>query len=123
MRMFGILFRNGYLQTWGLSVRSQNIPLIGPQLYNALRWTCGKLTGHHVSKTEWGYGGGGYADVWCRWCNQIGQIPLSDGPDRFKNMRSTIWKFTGCDITKTIPSESSKWSPLIQPDESGMGDG
>ena len=53
-----------YPQTWGLNCRIRKIPLIGEYLYEFNRWLCGKLTGHRVSKTEWGYGiGNGYGDV------------------------------------------------------------
>lgn len=35
---------------------------------------CG-LTGHELSRTEWGYCGGQYADRWCRWCNKMIKVP------------------------------------------------
>jgi hypothetical protein len=43
----------------------------------AIRWLCGKFTGHQISKTEWGYAGGEQMDVWCRWCNEVGTAPAS----------------------------------------------
>lgn len=62
-----------YPQTWGLVV------------YMPYRWMrrltqrlCGTWGGHEWSATEWGYGGGGYCDRWCRWCNQISSQPLAE---------------------------------------------
>jgi hypothetical protein len=43
-----------------------------------LQWLCGKLTGHELSKTEKGYGGGKFADQWCRWCDKMFKIPLQE---------------------------------------------
>lgn len=31
---------------------------------------CGFLTGHELSNTEWGYGGGAFVDRNCRWCDK-----------------------------------------------------
>ena len=63
-----------YIQTWPwaskLNRRSKWLGAI-------IRWLCGRLTGHHASKTEWGYSDGEEMDVWCRWCNQIGRVPAS----------------------------------------------
>lgn len=41
---------------------------------------CGLFTGHEWSKTESGYGGGPWMDVWCRWCNHNGKIPIAESP-------------------------------------------
>lgn len=100
MRFLGVYYRNGYFQTWGACSRAQRIPLIGEYLYSAARATCGKLTGHAPSKTEWGYSGGDYGDVWCRWCNQMGRIPRSGLPGRFGNARHIIWGSFGCDLSQ-----------------------
>jgi len=43
-------------------------------LIKIIQFVCG-LTGHELSKTEWGYGGGKYADRWCRWCNKRVRVP------------------------------------------------
>lgn len=95
-----------YPQTWAINVSLSRIPIVGNYIYEFNRWLCGKLTGHHISKTEWGYGiGNGYGDVWCRWCNCMGQVPLSD-LSRFENARHTIWGATGCDITQTVVKDS-----------------
>ena len=40
-----------------------------------MEWLCGFLTGHELSETEWGYGGGNYVDRHCRWCDRHFQIP------------------------------------------------
>jgi len=105
MNFCGILFRDGYLQTWPLSARTRHIPVIGEWIYASIRSACQKLCGHEASKTEWGYGGGTHADVWCRWCNQIGQIPISKTADRFEHFRNTIWELTGCDINHITDKE------------------
>jgi hypothetical protein len=98
MNIFGFTYSNGYFQTWAASAKTQSIPLVGKLIYALIRWSCGKIIGHEPSKTEWGYGGGGHADVWCRWCNQIGSIPVSDLEKRYENARSTIWGAMQCDI-------------------------
>jgi hypothetical protein len=105
VRFLGSMYVDGYFQTWGFSSRLRRIPLVGGWLYAAARALCGKLTGHSPSKTEWGYGGGGFGDVWCRWCNQLGRIPLSELADRYENARSTIWGATQCDI------KHKEWKP------------
>ena len=43
-----------------------------------LQWLCGILTGHEISKTEFGYGGGGYIDRNCRWCDKVIKIPIKE---------------------------------------------
>ena len=60
-----------YIQTWNKATKIRRWPIIGQYLYDSLQWCCGKITGHEPSKTEWGYGGGEYADCWCRWCNKL----------------------------------------------------
>jgi len=45
------------------------------KLTKIIQFFCGILGGHEQSKTEWGYGGGEYADTWCRWCNKMFQVP------------------------------------------------
>jgi hypothetical protein len=95
MSFLGISFRNGYLQSWALaSMINRRCKPIG----TALRWLCGKLTGHPPSKTEWGYGGGGMVDVYCRWCNQPIQIPLAEADRRFEKLRGTVYSAVGRDI-------------------------
>jgi len=56
-----------YVQTWYYMPQKR-------WLRNLLQWICGK-THHEPSDTEWGYGGGNYADGWCRWCNKMFQVP------------------------------------------------
>ena len=48
------------------------------------KFLCGILTGHELSKTEWGYGGGRYADRWCRWCNKRFLVPKESIYFQFK---------------------------------------
>ena len=70
-----------YRQTWKYVSRLRRFPLVGPVLVKAIQSFCG-LYGHEKSRTEWGYGGGEMADVWCRWCNYRWQIPYSDIMDK-----------------------------------------
>ncbi len=51
-------------------------------LRTPLQFLCG-LRGHEPSKTEWGYGGGGKVDTWCRWCNHVSQVPISEARFRY----------------------------------------
>lgn len=44
-------------------------------LKKSIQWLCGFLGGHELSNTEWGYGGGEFADRWCRWCNKVIKVP------------------------------------------------
>ena len=39
---------------------------------------CGFLTGHEISKTESGYGGGRFIDKNCRWCDRVIQVPIEE---------------------------------------------
>jgi len=65
-----------------------------PQLWNFasgkrrvtrfVRWLCENFIGHELSETEWGYGGDGYVDRWCRWCNlKIGVAKQFIKPEEF----------------------------------------
>ena len=36
------------------------------------------VCGHEISKTEWGYGGGAFIDHWCRWCNEMIEVPAAE---------------------------------------------
>ncbi len=92
----------GYPQTWGDVCKLRKIPKIGKLLYKIMQSTCGNITGHVPSKTEWGYSGGEYADTWCRWCNKIGKLKVTELP---KSARKIIWEANGCDITK------DEWKP------------
>ena len=51
-----------------------------------LQWLCVVCGGHELSNTEWGYGGGKFADGWCRWCNKMIQVPKESMYFRFKDM-------------------------------------
>jgi len=50
-----------------------------------IQFLCGLLGGHELSKTEWGYGGGEYADRWCRWCDKRVQVPKESIYFQFKD--------------------------------------
>ena len=49
-----------------------------PSIFSVRVRLCGWLTGHEISKTEWGYGGGKYADMNCRWCDKTIRVPVAD---------------------------------------------
>ena len=48
-----------------------------------LQGLCGFICGHEKSDTEWGYGGGKYVDNWCRWCNKVIKVPISEARFRY----------------------------------------
>ena len=51
------------------------------KLFYAVRTRlCGWFTGHELSKTEWGYGGGSQVDHRCRWCDLLIRIPKAESP-------------------------------------------
>jgi len=90
-----------YIQTWKYVGKLRVVPPI----YSVAQWICSKVTGHEASRTEWGYGGGSHADVWCRWCNRLGKMPIADAADKFDNLRNTLWNVTGHDINQ------GEWKP------------
>lgn len=100
-----------YFQTWMYWCKTRKIPWFGERIYRGGQRLCGKLIGHRASKTEWGYGGGSNADVWCRWCNQMGSIPIADLDKRYENARTTIWNFTACDM------RHKEWNPEPPPQQ------
>jgi hypothetical protein len=61
-----------YFQTWMYVSKLRRWGL--PTFVRLIQFLCG-LRGHELSKTEWGYGGGEYADRWCRWCNKLIIVP------------------------------------------------
>jgi hypothetical protein len=63
-----------YFQTWMYVSRMRRIPVVGKLLYLVIQFFCG-IKGHEPSRTEWGYGGGDYADRWCRWCDKHIIVP------------------------------------------------
>jgi len=60
-----------YPQTWNYLPRAKRFP----KTRKLLQWLCGVFGGHELSKTEWGYGGGDYADRHCRWCDKLIKVP------------------------------------------------
>jgi len=52
---------------------------------------CNVLTGHEISNTERGYGGGNMIDYHCRWCDRLIQIPISEQPKDGKFL-TNLWK-------------------------------
>ena len=75
-----------YPQTWYLMPKKRN----HPRLRCLIQQMCGFLTGHELSKTEWGYGGGKYADRWCRWCDKMIRVPHESLYFQFDNARSLV---------------------------------
>jgi hypothetical protein len=49
-----------------------------PRIFRARTWLCGVLTGHELSKTEWGYGGGKFVQMNCRWCDKSFDVPMEE---------------------------------------------
>jgi len=77
-----------YPQTWPLCT------LLPKRVQPWTKRLCAMVTGHELSKTEIGYGGGDRVDGWCRWCNQF--FP-GLAPDDHPNIRrlplfKSIWK-------------------------------
>ena len=70
-----------YPQTWYYMPKRKHFPWT----YSLLQFFCGVFGGHELSKTEWGYCGGKYADRWCRWCNKLIQVPKESIYFQFKN--------------------------------------
>ena len=53
---------------------------------------CGFFTGHEISKTEWGYGGGKFVDRNCRWCDFGIKVPKieEEAPDSLNGPLSQL---------------------------------
>jgi hypothetical protein len=76
-----------YPQTWALShriaprwnkrLKKQNIfqRTLRREILERLCW---HVTGHEISRTEWGYGGGKFVDRHCRWCDAVLKIPKNE---------------------------------------------
>lgn len=93
------MFTTGYL-----SKRVYHrVPFVGVYLWRGFSWLCGKLTGHPPGP-DWGYGGGAYADSWCRWCDRMTQIP-SAKLDGYPDARKHMWGIVGHDI------KQGDWTP------------
>jgi len=84
--------RQKYPQTWYCMPR----PRKKKWLVKVLQWLCGFCGGHEISKTEWGYGGGDYADVWCRWCDKLMQVPKTSIIFSNKMARDLMGEVQGC---------------------------
>jgi len=56
----------------------------------ALQFLCGLIGGHELSETEWGYGGGPYADRWCRWCGKLIKVPKESVWFRWREARELM---------------------------------
>jgi hypothetical protein len=78
-----------YVQTWYYMPKRKWFPWTR----RLLQFFCGIIGGHELSKTEWGYGGGEYADAWCRWCDQMFEVPKESVYFKSKNARNLIKGF------------------------------
>lgn len=58
------------IQTWNLMPHNR-------RLRRLLQRVCKRMTGHSLSATEFGYGGGDFVDRHCRWCDQLIQEPYA----------------------------------------------
>ena len=67
--------RQAYPQTWWLVPGRKNRKGL---LYRCIGGLCGFITGHELSVTEKGYGGGAYMDCNCRWCDKGFRVPLAE---------------------------------------------
>ncbi len=77
-----------YSQTW------YYVPHWKP-MKSFLQGLCWLICRHEKSDTEWGYGGGEYVDNWCRWCNKVIKVPISETRFRhptFNEIRPDKWK-------------------------------
>lgn len=63
--------REQYPQTWWLMPKNK-------KLKKVVQYICGILSGHEISKTEKGYGGGKFIDCNCRWCDKAIKVPVSE---------------------------------------------
>lgn len=75
--------RWGYPQLWWVTPRwdtklkRQGIYRLTKRL-KVVQWVCGCATGHEMSDTEWGYGGGRFVDRHCRWCDKVFKVPKAE---------------------------------------------
>jgi hypothetical protein len=76
--------KDSYFQTWPYISKLRRVRFIGRPFVWIIQFVCG-LKGHELSKTEWGYGGGDYADRWCRWCNKLVVVPKDSIRFAFKD--------------------------------------
>lgn len=67
--------RRLYPQTWWLVPGRRNRSGL---LYQSVTAICEFLTGHELSETEKGYGGGTYMDCNCRWCDKVIRVPIAE---------------------------------------------
>lgn len=47
------------------------------------QFLCLKMIGHKPNTYEWGYGGHGKVDVWCKYCDKMFQIPIEEARFRY----------------------------------------
>jgi len=65
-----------YPQTWWYIPLKKNILRITLQKF------CSIFTGHELSNTEWGYGGGRFLIRNCRWCGKAFKVPKNEEPTK-----------------------------------------
>ena len=82
-----------YPQTWWFMPKRNTLR------YRMLRGLCQWLTGHRLSKTEHGYGGGTTEDAHCRWCDKLFNVPVGD----FYNTWGHLVGTEGCSLDLPHP--------------------
>ena len=82
LRVWGITAAKGEdgIRYWQTGALVNSVARAWPLAGRAMRALC-RMRGHHWSRTEWGWDGGGTLDVWCRWCGAHGAIPMREMPD------------------------------------------
>lgn len=76
--------RKDYPQSWWI------VSKYPKWLQKVLQFLCEKIGGHEPSLTEWGYGGGEYADSWCRWCNKMVKVPKTSLWFKYREVRDLM---------------------------------
>jgi len=85
-------------------------------MWRQVQDVCDVFVGHELSETEWGYGGGEYADLHCRWCDRCFQVRLEDTYDKFPHARQMAWKMNqlgGCESKDEAVKEIRNFADKI----------
>jgi len=53
-----------------------------------LEFVCNIISGHEISETEWGYGGGDMVDCHCRWCDKVIKISTEEARFRYPTFQN-----------------------------------
>jgi len=66
------IFYEGRVMTCYLVNRIGRTPIAGKMIKKSIQFVCG-LFGHTYD-ADWGYGGGEFADAWCRFCDHFEHV-------------------------------------------------